>query len=260
MAKFLFLQNYKKRLSLSVVFSASLHIALLAIILYFTRQTVVEEPKLVPLQSVLLFKKGSGDDINIKKDGKAIKNEKIIKSNTLIENKSSSTTASSTPLNKDISTKNDFNLKNLSLSDNVTKSRLLPNPLADSALNTPASKPHSNIYTVDEIKDLYGAEYGDLGTVQKNYIKENLKNIGRITQKYLKYPEVAAYFGQKGENVVEFYLLPNGNIEGLKIIRNSKFNVLDQNSLKTVEIAYKDYPHPKEKVLIRIRVTYISRD
>ncbi|CBG39744.1 energy transducer TonB [Helicobacter mustelae] len=110
--------------------------------------------------------------------------------------------------------------------------------------------------TAQEIDDLYGEEFGDLGTAEKDFIRDNLRNIGRITQKYLQYPRVAAYFGQSGVNAVEFYLHPNGDISDLKIIRSSGLNSFDNNTLNTIQIAYKDYPRPKVKTLIRINVTY----
>ncbi|MCQ2631377.1 TonB family protein, partial [Helicobacter pylori] len=107
-----------------------------------------------------------------------------------------------------------------------------------------------------DIDELYGEEFGDLGTAEKDFIRNNLRDIGRITQKYLEYPQVAAYLGQDGTNAVEFYLHPNGDITDLKIIIGSEYKMLDDNTLKTIQIAYKDYPRPKTKTLIRIRVRY----
>lgn len=111
-------------------------------------------------------------------------------------------------------------------------------------------------YTREEIDELYGDEFGDLGSAEKDFIKNNLRNIGRITQKYLEYPREAGYLGQDGENAVEFYLYPNGDISDLKIIKNSGSIILDKNTTKTIEIAYKDYPRPTTKTLIRIKVRY----
>ncbi|WP_257842608.1 energy transducer TonB [Helicobacter sp. 13S00477-4] len=110
--------------------------------------------------------------------------------------------------------------------------------------------------TQKDIDDLYGEEFGDLGSAEKDFIKNNLREIGRITQKYLEYPRTAAYLGQDGQNAIEFYLHPNGDITGLKILDESGSIILDRNSLKTIEIAYKDYPRPSVTTLIRIRVRY----
>ncbi|WP_121020305.1 energy transducer TonB [Helicobacter vulpis] len=118
---------------------------------------------------------------------------------------------------------------------------------ADKGLDTQTRK---------DIDDLYGEEFGDLGTAEKDFIRSNLSEIGRITQRYLEYPSAAGYLGQDGVDAVEFYLHPNGDITGLKIIMASGYKLLDDNTLKTITIAYKDYPRPTTTTLIRIRVRY----
>lgn len=110
-----------------------------------------------------------------------------------------------------------------------------------------------------DIIDLYGDELGDFGTEEIDYLINNLRNIGRITQYYINrrgYPQDAAMLGQSGKNVVEFYLYPNGDISDLKIVTSSKSSILDNDMLTNIRIAYKDYPRPKTKVKIRIYMTY----
>ena len=106
------------------------------------------------------------------------------------------------------------------------------------------------------ISELYGREWGDLGSEEKDFVTSNWREIARITQSSLEYPQAAGYLGQQGENAVEFYLLPNGDIEGLRLIRGSKYKLLDDNSTKTIRIAFKDYPRPKKRTLIRFHITY----
>ncbi|NWF67141.1 MAG: energy transducer TonB [Campylobacterales bacterium] len=108
-----------------------------------------------------------------------------------------------------------------------------------------------NIY-----KELYEDEFDTFSKEQKEFIKTNLSSIGRITQRYLKYPEFAGKMGQDGVNVVEFYLYPNGDITDLKVLTSSGYRLLDKNSIETIEIAYKDYPRPQTKTKIRIYVHY----
>ncbi|MBX7490663.1 energy transducer TonB [Helicobacter sp. Faydin-H64] len=108
----------------------------------------------------------------------------------------------------------------------------------------------------EQIKDLYGAEFGSLSPNAQKFIKSNLDKIGKITQRYLKYPAIAGKIGQEGDNIVEFYLYPNGDITDLKLLHSSSYTLLDDNSLHTIRIAYKDYPYPSEKTKIRIRVMY----
>ena len=111
----------------------------------------------------------------------------------------------------------------------------------------------------NEITQLYGDELGDYGEAEQDFIINNLRDIGRITQYYLSkrgYPPDAGYLGQQGTNAVEFYLYPNGNISDLKIIQDSKSMILDKNTMTIIQIAYKDYPHPTTKTKIKIYVKY----
>jgi protein TonB len=104
--------------------------------------------------------------------------------------------------------------------------------------------------------DLYGKEYNEFNEVQKVFLKNNLKDIGRITQRYLRYPSLAVRLQQQGTNIVEFTLYPNGDIKHLKITHSSNSTSLDDNTLETIQIAYKDYPRPKEPTKIKIYVNY----
>ena len=58
------------------------------------------------------------------------------------------------------------------------------------------------------------------------------------------------------DNIIEFYLHPNGDISDLKVISNSGYEILDDTSLQTVEYSYHRYPLPKQKTLIRYKVGY----
>jgi periplasmic protein TonB len=104
---------------------------------------------------------------------------------------------------------------------------------------------------------LYGEEYFQYSKNQKKYLKENLNKIGQITQNYLRYPTISIRTQQKGTNVVEFYLHPNGDITDLELFDSSYYTALDDNTIRTIQIAYKDYPKPSEKVKIKIFVKYI---
>lgn len=109
------------------------------------------------------------------------------------------------------------------------------------------------------IRKLYHDEYESFTKNQKRFIRDNLDKIAAITQKYLYvrgYPYIAARTKQEGVNIVEFYLHPNGDISGLRIIQSSGYEALDKNSLETVRDAYKDYPWPKETTKIRILIHY----
>jgi len=110
--------------------------------------------------------------------------------------------------------------------------------------------------TQDYIK-LYGEQYFEFSKYHRRYLKQNLNKIGQITQRYLKYPNISIRTQQKGINIVEFYLHPNGDITDLKLSDSSYYTALDTNTIDTIKIAYQDYPKPLEKVKIKIFVKYI---
>jgi periplasmic protein TonB len=104
---------------------------------------------------------------------------------------------------------------------------------------------------------LYGEKFYSFSKEQKEYLKQNLSLIGKITQRYLKYPPIAGKTRQSGVNVVEFMLHPNGDITDLHISDSSYFTALDKNTIETIRIAYKDYPKPTQPTKIKIYVNYI---
>ncbi len=110
-----------------------------------------------------------------------------------------------------------------------------------------------------QYRKLYKDEFNSYTKAQKEFLKDNLSKIGAITQKYLYlrgYPYISLKTKQQGQNAVEFYLHPNGDITGLRLITSSGYEALDQNSLETIKAAYKDYPLPKETTKVRIYVEY----
>ncbi len=106
------------------------------------------------------------------------------------------------------------------------------------------------------IRKLYGEEFDRLGKDEQKFIKDNLGSIGRITEKYMKYPEIALQFRQEGTSLIEFYLYPNGDISDMRLLTSSGYKTLDKSSMETIWIAYKDYPRPSVKTLIRMYVGY----
>jgi protein TonB len=107
-----------------------------------------------------------------------------------------------------------------------------------------------------KILDLYGDRIYALSQEELKFIDENLNVISAITQSYLEYPLAAQTLRIKGVTILEFYLYPNGDISDMKVIKSSGYEILDSNSIRTIEIAYKDYPHPKTKTHIRFFIEY----
>lgn len=114
----------------------------------------------------------------------------------------------------------------------------------------------SEVAPNDELVSLYGAMILELSKDEIEYLKSNLDNIGVITQRYLRYPNLAGELGMFGETILHFTLYPNGDISKIDLYKSSGYSLLDDNAINTVEIAYKDYPHPSEPTRIRLRVIY----
>lgn len=104
---------------------------------------------------------------------------------------------------------------------------------------------------------LYGDDFKNYDKVTKLFIINHIKDIGYITQQFLEYPYLSIQASQSGMNVVSFFLHPNGKITNLKIEKSSKYFLLDDNTIETIQKAYEQYPKPSKTTLIKIFVTYI---
>ena len=139
--------------------------------------------------------------------------------------------------------------------------KLNPTRFQKETLDSFLAKPVLDVKFLDKITQsyikLYGEEYNNFTKVQKVFLQNSLKSIGRITQKYLKYPRISVRTHQQGTNIIEFTLYPNGDISEPFITNSSGYSALDKNTIETIEIAYKDYPRPTEPTKIKIYVKYI---
>jgi protein TonB len=141
-----------------------------------------------------------------------------------------------------------------------------PNPVEKAPINEPkkeeqkpqvAKNPQQKIDNItNSYLELYGKEFDSFPEVTKVYLIKNLKDIGKITQRYLIYPYISIQAKQSGINIVEFILYPNGKISEPKILKSSKYYILDDNSIETITQAYMDYPRPDKPTIIRIYVKY----
>ena len=109
------------------------------------------------------------------------------------------------------------------------------------------------------IQELYGEEFGKLTPGQQKYIIDNQEIMRRITQQVLtRQASVSDFRGMNvnRSNVIEFNLHPNGDMSDFKFLEKSGYFILDDITKVTIEYAYKDYPRPKEIILIRYNVFY----
>lgn len=61
-----------------------------------------------------------------------------------------------------------------------------------------------------------------------------LKDVQQIIDANWKYPELALQYGLQGTVLIEFVIMENGRVEGLKLIRSSGFRLLDQEVLRAI--------------------------
>ena len=116
--------------------------------------------------------------------------------------------------------------------------------------------------TTREMKKLYGSEWGKLTPGQQQYMIDNQEIMRRITQEILnRQARVADLSGinSNSNNIVEFYLHPNGDMSDFRFLKKSGYFRLDDVTEATIRFAYSKYPYPKEKILVRYNVNYILR-
>jgi outer membrane biosynthesis protein TonB len=123
--------------------------------------------------------------------------------------------------------------------------------------NKTSSQNNGNIS--QNIKELYGEEFGKLTPGQQQYILDNQEIMRRITQQVLNRVarvNIPRDLRVNTHNIVEFKLHPNGDMTDFRFLSKSGYYVLDDTTKETIEYAYSRYPHPKETTLIRYNVFY----
>lgn len=113
-----------------------------------------------------------------------------------------------------------------------------------------------------EIFELYGDELGDYGLAEIDFLLDNLRDIGRITQYHINrrgFPQAAKLLNQQGKNIIEFYLHPNGDISNLRVVSSANSVILDNDMMTNIKVAFREYPRPTTKVKIRFYMEYILR-
>lgn len=110
-----------------------------------------------------------------------------------------------------------------------------------------------------EIFELYGDELGDYGLAEIDFLLDNLRDIGRITQYHINrrgFPQAAKLLNQQGKNIIEFYLYPNGDISHLSVVSSANSVILDNDMMTNIKVAFREYPRPTTKVKIRFYMEY----
>lgn len=123
----------------------------------------------------------------------------------------------------------------------------------------PKTKAQTGTQIGSDFQEAYGEEFGKLSEGEKKYIIDNQEVMRRITQEQLNRlgpVNIPRNLNVNTMNIIEFYLHPNGDISGLKIVNASGYEILDDTSLQTIEYSYHRYPLPKQKTMVRYKVGY----
>ncbi|WP_345991089.1 hypothetical protein [Sulfurimonas sp. HSL-1716] len=133
-------------------------------------------------------------------------------------------------------------------------------PDGEKGSNTKQTRRSSEIN--QDIKELYGSEFGELSAGEQKYILDNTEIMRRITQQVLNRVgrvNIPNDLRVNRINIIEFYLHPNGDMTDFRFIKKSGFYILDDTTKETIEYAYSKYPRPAQKTLIRYKVGYYLR-
>jgi TonB family protein len=87
------------------------------------------------------------------------------------------------------------------------------------------------------------------------YIKEEFMYIREIIVSNINYPVRAQLHHEEGTLLVSFFILQDGSVSNIKVVKSSGFIILDNNAIRTIE---KSAPFPKPPCVaeLKIPVTY----
>lgn len=117
-------------------------------------------------------------------------------------------------------------------------------------------------YLPRSIQHHYGDDFFALSVAQQRYLLTNLQKIKKINDivgNRLLQSKPDEEIDTKENNIVEFYLHPDGSISGLTLSKEREGSLLDELTVETIELAHSQYPKPKQTTLIRIRVYIIVK-
>lgn len=80
--------------------------------------------------------------------------------------------------------------------------------------------------------------------------------ISKLVREYIEYPYLARRMGWEGEVLLFFRLNPTGEVEEIKVLKSSGFEVLDKSAVNAVKRASKHFPRPKQIVLIKLPIQF----
>jgi protein TonB len=80
--------------------------------------------------------------------------------------------------------------------------------------------------------------------------------ISKLVREHLEYPYLARRMGWEGEVLLSFRLNPTGEVEEIKVLKSSGYEVLDKSAVNAVKRASKHFPRPQQIVLIKLPIQF----
>ena len=104
-------------------------------------------------------------------------------------------------------------------------------------------------------QDSQGSTYESLA-FNEGISDEFYQKVQAEIRKKHHYPRLAQIREMQGSVWVDFILEPNGEIKNLKIYRSNTGDILNNQALKSVLEAHKNFPKPQKVVRLKIEVNY----
>lgn len=91
---------------------------------------------------------------------------------------------------------------------------------------------------------------------EEQYLDDHLSTIRDLLVKYRKYPSQAVRLKQEGAVKVTFRLKHNGEVEDVKVVGSSGYDILDEDALSLIKKTAEYFPKPPKSVRITVPLNY----
>lgn len=91
---------------------------------------------------------------------------------------------------------------------------------------------------------------------EEQYLDDHLSTIRDILVKYRKYPSQAVRLKQEGSVKVTFRLKQNGDVEDIRVVGSSGYDILDEDALSLIQKSAAYFPKPPKPVRITVPLNY----
>ncbi|WP_310440392.1 TonB family protein [Sulfuricurvum sp.] len=96
--------------------------------------------------------------------------------------------------------------------------------------------------------------------IEEQYLEDHLSTIRNILVKYRKYPSQAVRLKQEGGVKVTFRLKQNGEVEDVRIVGSSGYDILDEDAIALIQKSAEYFPKPPKAVRITVPLNYALKN